>query len=175
MDVIDVLRARRSVRSYEARTVEEDRLMRVLDAARIAPSAKNMQEWKFVVVRDAGTRAALVPACADQAFVGDAPVVIACCATVTDYAMRCGQVAYPIDVAIAIDHMTLQAAAEGLGTCWIGAFYESQVKAILEIPEAVRVVQMLALGYPAEPLVPAASSAKKRKKLEEIVCREKWS
>ncbi|HAK97659.1 MAG TPA: nitroreductase [Planctomycetes bacterium] len=175
MDVIDVLRARRSVRSYEDRAVEDDKLARVLEAARIAPSAKNMQEWKFVVVRDAETRAALVPACADQTFVGDAPVAIACCATVTDYAMRCGQLAYPIDVAIAIDHMTLQAAAEGLGTCWIGAFYESQVKQVLGIPEAVRVVQMLVLGYPASPLVPAASSSKKRKKLEEIVCHEQWS
>lgn len=175
MDVFEVLRTRRSVRAYQARPVEDDKLGRVLEAGRIAPSAKNLQEWKFVVVRDAATRRALVPACADQAFVGDAPVVIACCAVVTDYVMRCGQAAYPIDVAIAIDHMTLQAAAEGLGTCWIGAFYEPQVKKILAIPDAVRVVQMLTLGCPATPLVPMAGAAKKRKKLAEIVCYEQWS
>ncbi len=174
MDVLEVLRMRRSVRAYQARPVEDEKLSRVLEAGRIAPSAKNLQEWKFVVVRDAGTRRALVPACADQAFVGEAPVVIACCATVTDYIMRCGQTAYPIDVAIAIDHMTLQAAAEGLGTCWIGAFYEPQVKKILAIPDGVRIVQMLVLGYGATPLGPA-TAAKKRKALGEIVCYERWA
>ena len=175
MDVIDVLRARRSVRSYQKRAVEDDRLERVLDAARIAPSAKNMQEWKFVVVRDEETRAALVEACAGQTFVGEAPVVIAGCATITDYTMRCGQLAYPINLAIAMDHMMLQAASEGLGTCWIGAFYEAQVKQILGIPEEARVVLLLTLGHPSEPLVPAASSLKPRKKLEDIACRAKWS
>ena len=175
MEVLEVLRARKSVRRYKPDPVDRETLLRVLEAARIAPSAKNVQEWKFVVVQDAETRKKLVPACADQKFVGEAPVVIACTGSMTDYVMRCGQHAYPIDVSIAIDHMVIQATAEGLGTCWIGAFYEDRVKEILAIPPEVRIVQMLTLGHPLEPLKPVPSSAKKRKKLEEIVCWEKWT
>lgn len=71
----------------------------------------------------------------NQKFVAEAPVVIAACAAVdTDYVMMCGQLAYPIDTAIAADHMTLQAVEEGLGTCWIGAFHEERVKQLLGIP-----------------------------------------
>jgi nitroreductase len=172
-DVLEALRARRSVRKYRDEPVAEDVLRRILEAARIAPSARNIQEWRFVVVRDADTRRRLVPAARGQAFVGQAPVVIAACATVTDYVMRCGQHAYPIDVAIAIDHMTIQATAEGLGTCWIGAFFEDQMREILGIPPDVRIVELLCLGHPAEPL--DASAPKKRKALEEIVCEERWT
>ncbi|HUT25169.1 MAG TPA: nitroreductase family protein, partial [Sumerlaeia bacterium] len=82
----------------------------------------------------------------------------------------CGQLTYPIDVSIAVDHMTLQAVEEGLGTCWIGAFYEDKAKAILGIPDDVRVVALLPLGYPAEEPPP-----RPRKALEEIVARERWS
>ena len=83
--------------------------------------------------------------------------------------MRCGQNAYPIDLAIAIDHMTLQAVEEGLGTCWIGSFFEDQVKNILGIPKDVRVVELLALGYPADQPKP-----KTRNPIESIVRYEKW-
>ena len=172
--LLPVLCARRSVRRYAARAVPPEVLRRILEAGRIAPSARNVQEWRFVVVREEQTRRRLVPACAGQSFVAEAPVVIACCATLTDYVMRCGQYAYPIDVAIAIDHMVIQAAAEGVGSCWIGAFYEDQVKEILGIPENIRVVQVLTLGYPVEPLRPLPPEKKKRKPLAEIVCWEKW-
>jgi len=74
-----------------------------------------------------------------------------------------------IDVAIAIDHITLKAAEEGLGTCWIGSFYEDQVKAILGIPADIKVVQLLTVGYPADSAV-----EKKRKSMEEIVRHERW-
>jgi len=96
-------------------------------------------------------------------------VVIAACATVTDYVMTCGQLTYPIDLAIAVDHMTLAATAEGLGTCWIGAFYEEEVKRILKIPPEVRVVALLPIGYPAE-----EPSARLRKERDDIVTFESW-
>ncbi|MBN1422455.1 MAG: nitroreductase family protein [Planctomycetes bacterium] len=172
MKILDAIRARRSVRVFRAAPIPEDALLRILEAARIAPSARNIQEWKFIVVRDAETKRRLVPACANQAFVADAPIVIAGCATVTDYVMRCGQPAHAIDLAIAIDHMTIQAAAEGIGTCWIGAFYEDQVRGVLGVPEQVRIVQLLCLGVPDEPLDP--DQPKKRKALSEIILEERW-
>lgn len=169
MNVIEQIERRYSARSYESRAVEPEKLANVLEAARLAPSANNRQEWRFVVVQDADTRQALVTAANGQKFVGEAPVVIACCAVDTDYIMRCGHRAFPIDLAIAIEHMALQAVAEGLGTCWIGSFYEDVVRKILGIPEDVRVVELLTLGYPAD-----QPRAKSRLPLDEIVCHETW-
>ncbi|MDO9541260.1 MAG: nitroreductase family protein [Kiritimatiellia bacterium] len=169
MALIAQIQNRYSVRSYQQRPVEKEKLLVVLEAARLAPSAKNFQEWRFIVVQDETIRRKLMVAANNQAFVGEAPVVIACCATNTDHVMRCGQISYPIDLSIAIDHMTLQAVEEGLGTCWVGSFYEEQVKAILEIPKNVRVVELLALGYPQD-----RSTAKNRHPFDKIACFEKW-
>jgi nitroreductase len=169
MALLSQIQKRYSVRSYQQKKVEQEKLLTVLEAARLAPSARNVQEWRFVVVEDQETRRKLMAAANNQAFVGEAPVVIACCATNADYVMRCGQLAHPIDLAIAIDHMTLQAVEEGLGTCWIGSFYEDQVKNILDIPREVRVVELLTLGYPKD-----TPKTKNRLPLEKIVCHEKW-
>ena len=169
MDVIEVIRKRRSVRSYADRPVERDKVERLLEAARLAPSASNRQEWRFVVVTDPQRRTALAKAAANQDFVGEAPVVIAACAEHDGHVMRCGQPSHPIDVAIAIDHMTLQAVAEGLGTCWIGAFYEEPVKDILGIPDEIRVVELLTVGYPAGQPRPLS-----RLPMESIVRWESW-
>jgi nitroreductase len=84
--------------------------------------------------------------------------------------MACGQPCYPIDVTIAIDHITLCAAAEGLGTCWIGAFHEDQIRGILRIPPHIRVVALLPVGYPQDP----SPVAKRRLLLETIVKYEQW-
>jgi nitroreductase len=144
-------------------------LGRVLEAGRLAPSARNLQEWKFVVVRDPELRSRLVEAARGQSFVGEAPAVIVGCAVETEHVMTCGQHCYPIDVAIAMDHMTLAATAEGLGTCWIGAFYEDKVKDILRIPDEVRVVAIMPIGYPAGELTP-----RPRKPLDEVVVWDRW-
>lgn len=155
---------------YDSRKVEEDKLIRILESGRLSPSAGNRQERRFIVVRDARTRKALSSAARDQKFVAEAPVVIAACSVEKEYVMACGQLAYPIDTAIAVDHMTLQAVEEGLGTCWIGAFDEEKVKEILNIPVNVRVVSLLPLGYPGD--IPRTKS---RKNLDEIVMWEKWN
>ncbi|MCK4271893.1 nitroreductase family protein [bacterium] len=170
MNVFQAIKTRRSVRSYLDKPVEEDKLLRVLEAARLAPSANNYQEWRFVVVRDDVTRQKLMAAARGQGFVGQAPVVIVCCAQTDGHVMTCGQKCYPIDVAIAIDHMTLVAAEEGLGTCWVGSFYADQVKQILGIPESVPIVELLTLGYPAKTPQPT-----ERLSLGEIVKHERWS
>jgi nitroreductase len=155
MNVMEAIRTRKSVRAYEDRPVEDEKLQTVLEAARLAPSASNSQEWRFVVVRDADMRRKLAEAAHNQAFVGEAPVVIAACAESVDRVMACGQPSYPIDVAIAIDHMTLD---------------EAGVKSLLGVPESARVVELLPLGYPADPSV----ASKKRMDTDEIVRYEKW-
>jgi nitroreductase len=170
MEILETIQKRRSIRTYQDKIVEPEKLKRVLEAARLAPSASNRQEWRFVVVQDINIREQLMKAASNQKFVAQAPVVIAACADTDMHVMRCGQLCYTIDVAIAIDHMTLQAVEEGLGTCWVGAFDQTEVKRILNIPDRIQIVSLLTLGYPA--IIPTPS---RRKKLEEIVMHEKWS
>ncbi|VVB93060.1 malonic semialdehyde reductase RutE [uncultured archaeon] len=170
MDVLKAIKSRRSIRAYDSREVEEDKLVRILESGRLSPSASNRQERRFVVIRDAKTRKLLSEAARNQGFVAEAPVVIAACSVESEYVMSCGQPAYPIDTAIAVDHMTLVAVEDGLGTCWIGAFDEQKVKKILNIPHHVRVVALLPLGYPT-----ATPRPTPRKSLDEIVKWEKWS
>jgi nitroreductase len=170
MDVSTAIRSRRSIRAFDPREVEEDKLMRVLDAGRLSPSASNRQERRFIVVKDAGKRQHLSEAAKNQKFVAEAPVVIAVCSVEQEYVMACGQPAYPIDTEIAVDHMTLAAVEEGLGTCWIGAFDEKKVKKILNIPANVRVITLLPLGYPS--IIPRPTP---RKSMDEIVMQEQWS
>jgi len=170
MNVMKAIQSRRSIRAYDTRGVEEEKLVRILESARLSPSAGNRQERRFVVIKDAKTRKMLCEAARNQTFVAEAPVVIVACSVESEYVMSCGQLAYPIDTAIAVDHMTLQAVEEGLGTCWIGAFDEKKVKEILAIPENVRVVALLPLGYPS--VIPGHTA---RKSLDEIVMWERWS
>jgi nitroreductase len=170
MDFFETVRARRSVRAFRPDPVDEADIERILEAARLAPSANNRQEWRFVVVRDALTRQMLSIAAEGQAFVAEAPVVVAACAVESSHVMRSGHPAYAIDLAIAIEHMALASASLGLGSCWIGAFNEARVREILGIPESVRVVELLALGHPDHEPNP-----RPRKPMDEIVRNEKWT
>lgn len=170
MDVFEAIKRRRSVRSYLDKPVEEGKLNAVLEAGRLAPSASNRQEWRFVVVRDRVVKRKLGEAADGQSFVGEAPVVIVACAVTDGHVMRCGQLSYPIDVAIALDHISLAAVEQGLGTCWIGAFNEGKVKEILGIPEEVRVVELMPLGYPAAQAV----REKDRLPFSKVVTYDHW-
>jgi len=169
MDIFEAIKKRRSIRKYKDKQVEEEKILKILESARLAPSAKNLQEWRFIVVRDKEKRKKLSEAARNQKFVEEAPVVIVCCAETDEYRMTCGQLSYPIDVAIAVEHMVLTAVEEGLGTCWIGAFYEDRVKEILNIPEEIKVVELLTLGYPDE-----EPPSRSRLSLEDIVKWENW-
>lgn len=170
MDVAKAIRDRRSVRSYENKDIPQEVLLKVLEAARLAPSANNRQPWKFVVVREAAKRAALAKAAKEQQFVAEAPVVIAAVALEPERTMTCGVPTYAVDLAIAVDHMTLAAVDQGLGSCWIGAFYQEDVKKLLEIPDEYKVAALLTLGYARD-----QARFKNRKPLDEIVCYEGWS
>ena len=169
MDVFTAIKQRSGVRSYKPEDVEEDKLKRVLEAARLSPSASNRQEWKFIIIKNKETKKKLAGAAFGQSFIGEAPVVIVACGTESESVMGCGQPTHTVDVSIACAFMILEACELGLGTCWIGAFKEDETKRILNIPESVRVVAMTPLGYPDEP-----PSKKSRKRLDQIVCFEKY-
>lgn len=166
---MDAINERFSVRKFKDYEIEEDKLERVLEAGRLAPSARNLQEWRFVVVHDPETREALAEAANGQQFVAEAPAVIVGCAIASDHVMSCGLHCFPIDVSISMAYITLAAVQEGLGTCWIGAFKPDRVHDILGIPNEVIVVGLLPIGYPDTDAPP-----KKRLDLEEIVMHEYW-
>lgn len=169
MDVFTAIQGRRSIRKYSPRPVEESVLGKVLEAARLSPSANNRQNWKFIVVRDKNTIVKLMEAAGSQTFVSEAPVILVSCGTDPEGVMMCGQHRYTVDLSIATAYMILEAYEQGLGTCWLGRFDEKKVKEILDIPDAVRVVAVTPLGYPAE-----MPSPKPRKDFGEIVCYEKY-
>ena len=170
MNVFDAIKKRHSVRRYLDKVIEEEKLNVVLEAGRLAPSAKNLQEWRFIIVRNRKVREKLAHAANEQIFIGQAPVIIVACAVTDEHVMSCGQLCYPINVAIALDHISLAAVELGLGTCWIGAFNETKVKEILGIPEEVRVVELMPIGYPAYQDV----KEKDRLPIKKIVKREHW-
>jgi len=170
MDITEAINKRRSVRSYKLDPVSEDSLKRILEAARLAPSAKNKQDWKFIVVRDPEKRKKLSVAAKNQEFIAQAPVVIVGVALDPDYFMTSEVQACKVDLGIAMEHIALAAVAEGLGTCWIGAFYQDEVKKILNIPEKYKVIALMPLGFPADQAVP-----KSRKSLEEITCYDNFT
>lgn len=170
MELKEAIETRKSIRNYQDKPVPEEKLLRVLEAARLAPSASNRQRWKFIVVREEQRRQELSRAAGGQAHVAQAPIVIAAVATMPEYVMKCGVPAYAVDLAIAVDHITLAAADQGLGTCWIGAFSQEEARNVLNVPEEYRIVALLPLGFPGQPGRP-----KVRKSLEEIVCYETFS
>jgi nitroreductase len=167
MDLYEAIRTRFSCRSYADKPVEEDKLHRILEAARLAPSACNGQPWKFVVIRDAGRRQALAEIANNQQFIAQAGVVIAIVGTNPGRIMSCQVPSDPVDCAIAIEHLALAATAEGLATCWIGAFDQDRCKAFLGVPDEYKIVELLPMGYPAGEATP-----RDRKSLDEVVCYE---
>ncbi|MBN2072847.1 MAG: nitroreductase family protein [Actinobacteria bacterium] len=168
---MDLVEKRKSIRSYKPDEVEEEKLNYILQAFRRAPSAKNLQPWKLVVVKNKSMINDLAIACNNQMFLAEAPIIIAVCAKEDEaYGVMGGYMSsYPIDIGIALEHLILAAAEQGLGTCWIGAFKEKLVKDILKIPENVRVAALTPVGYPA-----GEGSARGRKPLSEIVSYERY-
>ncbi|MBN1344323.1 MAG: nitroreductase family protein [Phycisphaerae bacterium] len=174
MDFSDVIKTRRSIRQYSDRQIDDATVQRVLDAARMAPSANNTQPWHFVVVRDAARRAKLVELASGQSFIAQAPAVIAVCGKCyTSQHSWIGANMYLVDVAIAMDHLTLAARNEGLGTCWIGAFDHDAVHAFLEVPDTHRVVILTPLGYPLK--TDAFQPTTRRYSLDSMISNEKFT
>ncbi len=173
MDLYDVMRSRRSVRSYRPDLIPEEKLNSVLEAVRISPSGHNRQPWKFVLVNDGELKKRLATACGSgRGFIADAPVIVVGCGykIPTNRGGYMGDMGMLVDVTIAFTQLTLAARAEGLGTCWIGSFENSKVKQILGIPEDVNVVAISPLGYPKQEFGPPGS----RKSMDEITAIDKF-
>ncbi|KPK72498.1 nitroreductase [candidate division WOR_3 bacterium SM23_60] len=171
MEFYEVLKQRKSIRKYKPDPVSDDILNRILEAGRGAPSAKNIQPWHFIVVRNQKTKEQLIDACRGQRFIAQADVILCGCSSEKIAWGRMGgyMSAFAIDLTIAFEHMILAAANEGLATCWIGAFEEKKVKKILNVPDDVRVVALTPIGYAAE-----EAKDRGRKPLAEIVSYEKY-
>jgi nitroreductase len=168
MTVFEAIKKRYSCRAYQDKPVEKDKLDKIFEAARQAPSAKNLQDWRFVVVTDK-KRKQQVADCTNQAQAfGKAGAMIAACSGCRD-TMRCGQQIAPIDVSIALEHISLAATELGLATCWIGSFDAEKVRQLLEIPKEVAIIELMALGYPAN-----GKKQTTREPMKAIVCYDKW-
>jgi len=168
MAVLDVIRKRYSCRAYQEKSIERDKLDCILEAARLAPSARNMQDWRFIVVTDKAIKSKVAATTNRPAVFEKAGAIIAACSN-SDHVMRCGQAIGPIDVSIALEHISLQASDLGLGTCWIGSFDADKVRQILSIPEDVAIIELMTVGYPAD-----SKPEPNREPIEKIVCYDTW-
>ena len=168
MSILEVIRKRYSCRAYQQKSVEPEKLDTILEAARLAPSARNFQDWRFVVVTEGEAKRRLAETTNRPDLFEKAGAIIAACSN-SDYVMRCGQAIGPIDVAIALEHICLQATELGLGTCWIGSFDPDKVRQILGIPDDIAVIELMTVGYPAD-----SKPKPKREPMEKIVSFEKW-
>jgi nitroreductase len=151
MDILELIKARRSVRRYKGVLVEKDKLLSVLEAGHWAPTAGNLQSWKYIVVKDKKKRHDIAEACYNQMWMTEAPILIVVGAHIDKikryYGVR-GERLYAVqECAAAIQNMLLTAESVGLATCWVGAFDEAAVKRIADIPENVRPQAIISLGY----------------------------
>lgn len=171
MDVFEAITNRRSVRAFTNKPVSDAKVRKLIDAARWAPSAGNIQPWEFIIVRDQEVKRGLCKAALDQEFIGEAPVVIVVCANTLrserGYGARGVNLYCLQDTAAATQNMLLAAQAMGLATCWVGAFQEEEARKVLNLPTGVRPVAIIPVGNPAQK--PAGRS---KRSLSEIIHHE---
>ena len=164
MEVLEAIEKRRSVREYKPSSIPQEHLKRILEAARLAPSAGNRQPWRFIIVRNHEQKKLLTKIARNQTFLEDAAVIVVALADA-----EASPKWFKQDVMIAIEHMVLASTSLGYGTCWIGAFKEEQTKQLLEIPERISIVALLPIGIPNEKPRP-----KPRKDPKEIFFEERY-
>jgi len=171
MDLLRIIKERRSIRAFHSeKEIPAAELEQLLEAAIWAPSAGNVQPWKFYVISDQRLKQALVRAAYGQSFIAEAPVVLAVCVELNEASMSYGTrgaTLYCIqDTAAAIQNILLLAHALGLGSCWVGAFEEADAASALGCPRGQRPIAIIPIGYPAE-----QASAPRRKALKHVVIR----
>ena len=173
MELFQTISDRRSIRKYQETPVEDEKLRQVLEAARLAPSWKNMQCWRFLVIGDTAKKARLLEAFSEdnpgRKALLQAPLVILVCAAPEESGVENGIDYFVADTAMAFEHLCLAAQAIGLGTCWMGWYDEARLKAATGVPAQFRVVGVTPLGYPDQ-----EPKARPRKDLHEIAYLEEW-
>ncbi len=167
--VFQLLRNRQTVRAYAERPIPAGSLARILDCGRFAPSTRESQPWRFVVVQDAMSRYRLAAEAFNNPLVRSAPVVVVACARIHSLVGGSGHPSHPIDVAAAVQSMALAAADLGLAATWITGYREAGVRNVLEIPADVPVVALLTIGY-AE----GFGARAERRPEEQVIAWERW-
>ncbi len=180
MDVFRAIQWRRSVRQFLPRKIEREKIYRILEAARLAPSSSNRQAWHFVVIDDRSIieqipKQVLTGSKSIISWIKDAPLVIAGCYTKAYthmIAQLFGHENHLVDVSIAMSHIVLAATALGIGTCYVGWYNEKRLKKLLKIPRHYSIAVLLAVGYPAEKSTEESIGGvapRPRKRFDEIV------
>jgi nitroreductase len=171
MDVFEAIQERRSIRTYQNKPVEREKLEKILEAGRLAPSAKNIEPWHFIAVTDPEKRKVLSGGTWAK-FLSQSPLVIVACGD-----KKASPDWYAIDVALAMENMVLVATSLGLGTCCVGSFKEKEVKTVLKIPENFEVLIMLAVGYPGNDIDLSSrllNIVRTRKSLSDVASEEEY-
>lgn len=173
MDTFECITTRRSIRKYMPIPVENEKLARIFEAAKSAPTAGNLQDFKFILVKDHNKIKQIADASLQQYWIAEAPVVIVVCSDTERleyfYGVRGTRLYSVQDCAAAIQNILLEATDQGLGSCWVGAFNEAQLARILAIPPHVRAQAIIPIGYPDE-VVPSPG----HKSMEEMVYLEAY-
>jgi len=168
LEVFEAIKTRRSIRAFTDKEVSEEEVQKLIDAASHAPSAGNIQPWEFVIVRNHQIKHKLAVAALNETFIEEAPVVIVVCANEAKSSLGYGSRGVALyclqDTAAATQNMLLAARALGLGTCWVGAFYEEEVRKVLNVPRGMRPVAVVPVGHPAE-----KPASRLRRSITEIV------
>jgi len=173
MDFFEAVERRRSTRAFTRGSVEADKLGAILTTARLAPSAGDLQAYQIVVIDDASTKKALAAAALGQDFVAQAAVVLVFCASPGRSEHKYGERGASLyciqDATIAACYAQLAATAQGLASCWVGAFDEVRVAAVLRAPAQFRPITLMPIGYAAE-----TPERPQRRPLDALVRRGSW-
>ncbi len=173
MEFFEAIKNRRSIRSYKKQELTQETINQLIDAARLAPSAGNAQPWAFIVATEPKTKEALADAAFGQKWLEEAAVVFVVCADLKraeeSYGER-GKSLYCFqDTSAAIENILLAACSMGLGTCWMGAFREEEIRKVINAPPHMKPVALIPVGYPDE-----SPRQRARKSLADIVCRDQF-
>ncbi len=173
MDALECITTRRSIRKFQDKKVDKEKLLKILDAGRLAPNAGNLQDWRFILVLEEDQIKKVADVCLEQIWIETAPLLIIVCGDTTKgeahYGER-GKKVYTLQNATAAtENILLAVHAQGLGGCWIGAFVEEKLRELLSIPENAIISGIIAIGYPDETPDP-----QKKLEIENVTYFHKW-
>ncbi|QEN05522.1 nitroreductase [Thiospirochaeta perfilievii] len=170
MAVIDLIKGRSSCRNFSDKSIDESIVNSIVEAGRLAPSAKNRQPWRFIIISEENRKNRLLEACFGADVIKTADKIVAVCTTNINYVMPNGQNAHDMDLSIATSFMMLQAEHEGLGSCIVTTYNEEMIRELLTVPFSMRVYCLLALGYKGD----TAEIKKERKSFQDVHNMEHW-